>query len=338
MDPGEVAFVIVCWNRRQEVAGALASIQRPTVGAARIFVVDNGSEDGSPEFVRSEYPVATLIEAGRDLGFPAAANIGIRAALADPACRYVALLNDDAWIADDWLAILLAFAELHPRGASFQGLTVDGRDPDVVDSFGLCIGHAGRALQLGYRSRGLRPATGEVFGVNGAAALYSRAFLDAQPFGDEYLDSDLHMYLEDADLAARAAVMGWHSYFVGDAVAYHLGSGGGRENRPLSVRMNSRNEVLVLVKNFPWSIVIRTVPGMARAELARYRSFARTRDFRNIATALGGKLQSLPALPGFLRKRSTLNPHRVVRARVLWQLMDADVPRSERRIDAGPGE
>jgi len=40
---------------------------------------------------------------------------------------------------------------------------------------------------MGYRSRDLRPATGEVFGVNAAACLYSRAFLSAQPFGDEYL-------------------------------------------------------------------------------------------------------------------------------------------------------
>jgi GT2 family glycosyltransferase len=326
MQGNAVAFVIVSWNRRELLDDCLNSIYRQIAGAATVVVVDNGSEDGTEEHLRAEHPRVQLIEAGRDLGFPAACNVGIRAAFEDPACRYVALLNDDAWLAEDWLATLLAFAEQHPEGAAFQGLTLDARDHDVVDSYGLYVGRAGRAIQMGYRSRGPVPKTGEVFGVNGAAALYSRAFLSTQPFGDQYLDTDFHMYLEDVDLAARAVVMGWKNYFVRDSVAYHLGSGGGREDRTLSLRMTCRNDVLLLVKNMPWSVVARTLPGMLHAELARYLGFLRTGDYRKVGAMLQGRLQGLVSLPKFLRKRSVLTPHRTATKSRLWELMAGSSP------------
>jgi GT2 family glycosyltransferase len=326
MQDNAVAFVIVCWNSRDLLDACLNSIYQQTAGRALVVVVDNGSEDGSQDHIRANHPAVQLIEAGRNLLFAAACNLGIRAAFADPACRYVALLNDDAWLADDWLERILSFAEEHVDGAGFQGLTLDARDHDVVDSFGLYIGHAGRAIQMGYRSRNLHPATGEVFGVTGAACLYRRAFLSAQPFGDEYLDADLRMYLEDVDVAARAVVMGWKNYFVEDAVAYHLGSGKGREDRTLSLRMTCRNDVLVLVKNLPWPVVARTMPGMLRAELARYRGFLRTGDYGKVGTMLHGRLLGVASLPRFLRKRSVLRPHRAVTKDRLWGLMAGPEP------------
>lgn len=322
MSGGEVAFVVVSWNSRERVGGAVGSAARQ---GARVIVVDNGSQDGTPEHVGATYPDAMLIDARANLGFPAAANLGIAEALADPACRFVGLLNDDAWLGDGWLAAILAFAAGHPEGAGFQGLTLDGTDPSVVDSVGLTIGHAGRAIQLGYRQRGPRPGTGEVFGVNAAAALYRRAFLEAQPFG-EVLDAGLQMYLEDVDLAARAELLGWRNFFVEGAVAYHLGSGGGRDRRPRTVRLNSRNEILVLVKNLPWGLVARTVPGMVHAELARDRDYVRARDRRALVAALQGRLAALAALPAYLRKRAVLKPYRVTPPQALWDRMGMDLP------------
>jgi GT2 family glycosyltransferase len=179
---------------------------------------------------------------------------------------------------------------------------------------------------MGYRSRGLRPETGEVFGVNGAAALYSRSFLAAQPFGQEYLDADFRMYLEDVDLSARAVVLGWRNYFVREAVAYHWGSGGGREDRSLSLRMTCRNDVLVLVKNLPWSVIARTIPGMVRAELARYRDFLKTGEYRKVAAMLSGRALGAVNLPRFLGKRSVLTPHRTITTDRLWRLMAGGMP------------
>lgn len=325
MQDTSVGFVVVSYNALDLLERCLESLYRQSPGPACIVVVDNGSEDGTPERLRRDHPTVRLIELGRNAGFAAACNVGIGALFADCACRYVGLVNQDAWLADNWLECLLGFAERHPRGAGFQGLTVDGRDHDVVDSFGLYMGTAGRAIQLGYRSRNPPPGTGEVFGVNAAAALYSGAFLCAQPFGEEYLDADLFMYLEDVDLAARAVVMGWHNYFVKGAVAYHLGSGGDRENRAFSLRMTSRNDVLVLVKNLPWPVVLRSLPGMGRSELARLRSFVKAGEFAKVAALVRGRLESLLLLPRFVGKRRLLRPHRSVARPHLRQLMQGGV-------------
>ena len=66
----------------------------------------------------------------------------------------------------------------------------------------------------------------------------------------------MFMYLEDVDVAARATVMGWTSYFVPDAVAYHMGSastGGGTGKSRYAFYMTYRNNFGMLVKNLPWS-------------------------------------------------------------------------------------
>jgi GT2 family glycosyltransferase len=322
-----VGFVIVSYNASDLLARCLESLYRQTAGPVEVVVVDNGSDDGTQQRLRCDHRAARLIELGRNAGFAAACNVGITSLFANPACRYVGLINQDAWLAEDWLEKVLSFAEQRPKGAGFQGLTLDDGDHNVVDSYGLCIGPAGGAIQLGYRSRDFPLESGEVFGVNGAAALFSSAFLRSQPFGDEYLDSDLFMYLEDVDLSARAVMTGWENYFVSGAVAYHLGSGGGRENRLLTLRLTSRNAVLVLVKNLPWRVVLATIPGMARAEVARQLAFLKARQYRKVGTMISG--------PSFLRKRRVLQPYRIVakdRLRCLMQgsMVVREVPPSPR--------
>lgn len=316
-----VTAVVVTYNRLDVLDQCLESVFRQTAGAIPVVLVDNGSTVDSTAQVRAAHPEVQLIRIEKNIGFIRACNLGIKAALRETACEYVVLLNDDAWIAEDWVATILAFAERRPKGACFQGLTLDGHHTETVDSFGLFINHAGQAGQMGYRQNQPAPASGEVFGVNGAAALYRRSFLETQPFGDEYLDSDLFMYLEDVDLAARAVVMGWRNYFVREALAYHLGSGGGREFRPLPLRMCARNGPLVMVKNLPWRVIAKMSVPFARAEVSRTWSLVRAGEYAKAAAVARGHWQTLPRLPTFLRKRRVLAARWDVDSERLWELM-----------------
>ena len=114
-------------------------------------------------------------------------------------------------------------------------------------------------------------SAGRVFGVNAAACLFTREFIEAQPF-DELFDESMFMYLEDVDVATRATVMGWTSYFVPDAIAYHLGSastGEGTGKSRYAFYMTYRNNFGMLVKNLPWSILLKIT---IRAPAADYRT------------------------------------------------------------------
>lgn len=77
-----------------------------------VVVVDNASNDGTIEYIRTHYPEFYLIESKENLGFGRANNIGIRYALAQ-GCDYVFLLNQDAWVRPDTFSELIRIHQLH---------------------------------------------------------------------------------------------------------------------------------------------------------------------------------------------------------------------------------
>src|SRR2546422_11511054 len=87
--------VILNWNGRRYVRDCLDSIFAQTYGDAKILVVDNGSTDGSAEFIRVEFPAAVLIALPENVHFARRTNAREEAALHDPACEFGATLNND---------------------------------------------------------------------------------------------------------------------------------------------------------------------------------------------------------------------------------------------------
>ena len=87
-----VSIVILSYNRREELRRGLTAIGRMTFSDKEVIVVDNHSDDGSPELVRAEFPGVTLIESGRNLGVSGGRNLGFRR------CRgtYILYLDDDS--------------------------------------------------------------------------------------------------------------------------------------------------------------------------------------------------------------------------------------------------
>ena len=89
----ELAVVIVSFNTRDCLDACLRSLHAPRPRCSHeIVVVDNGSRDGSPARVRASWPAVRVIEAGRNLGYAAANNAGIRATDSE----LILLLNSDA--------------------------------------------------------------------------------------------------------------------------------------------------------------------------------------------------------------------------------------------------
>ncbi|RYG21406.1 glycosyltransferase family 2 protein, partial [bacterium] len=91
MSPHEVTVVVVSYNTRDALRRCLTALA--SQGVARTVVVDNGSEDGSAEMVREEFPAVDLVEAGENLGFSRANNVGAQRA----ETPLVLFLNSDAY-------------------------------------------------------------------------------------------------------------------------------------------------------------------------------------------------------------------------------------------------
>src|SRR2546428_661661 len=102
--------VILNWNGRRYVQDCLDSIFAQTYGDAKILVVDNGSTDGSAEFIRDEFPEAVLIALPENVHFARGTNAGVEVALQDPACEFVVTLNNDTRSDPEFLADLVKAA------------------------------------------------------------------------------------------------------------------------------------------------------------------------------------------------------------------------------------
>ena len=322
---GKTAVIVVCWNNEALLEGCLQSVCAQTMESSMIvqIVVDNGSDDGSVALVRSRFPDAHIIEMGHNSGFSHANNVGIRHAFMDPLVDAVVLLNSDARFAPDWVAVLREFAATRPRGATFQALTLDHQDPTLVDSHHLYLSRSLHAMQFatGHRATDISAHTERVFGVNAAACLYTRAFLEAQPF-DDYLDETMGMYLEDVDLATRALVMGWESWFVQGTRAYHMGSASAKKRASgFALRQTWRNQPVLLVSNLPWAVLGRGLWGLIGHEIGAVRHLRSSGQPELVGEIRRGRFEGFRLLPYALRRRRQLAPLRVVDADHLWELM-----------------
>ena len=111
-------IVVLNWNSREMTEQCLQSLLAMEKSSFQILVVDNGSRDGSVEYLRNRFPQIQVIANGRNLGFAVGCNVGIRQGLAEDA-DYVLLVNNDTIIDPNLLSELLAEARETQRPEFF---------------------------------------------------------------------------------------------------------------------------------------------------------------------------------------------------------------------------
>lgn len=112
----KLSIVILCWNDLKVIGDCLKSIFATTrCTEFEVIVSDNGSTDGSIEYIRREFPQVRLIENGLNLRFAKGNNVGIQASHGE----YVLILNPDTIIHDGTLDELVDYADKHPEAGAF---------------------------------------------------------------------------------------------------------------------------------------------------------------------------------------------------------------------------
>ena len=248
----EVTVIIPNYNGIKYIGDCLDSLMGQTM-EADIIVVDNASDDGSPDIVR-KYDEVKLIELSENFGFCRAVNEGIAATKT----RYLILLNNDTKATPTFVEELYKAIDAHPDTFSVASKMLQMNSPDKIDCAGDLYCALGWAFSLGKdmnRSRYDRESV--VFSVCAGAAIYRKDMFEQIGYFDE-----LHFsYLEDVDVGYRARIMGYVNRYTPKAVVYHAGSGttGSRYN-PFKVRMAARNSWYVIYKNMPALQIIINLP------------------------------------------------------------------------------
>jgi GT2 family glycosyltransferase len=219
-----------------------------------VVVVDNGSDDDSPEMVLKDYAENTIfrtevIRNSENRGFCAANNQGF--AVSDS--EFVALLNNDAEAEPAWLEKLASAFDGRPDVGMAASKILVHEDPRRIDKAGHLIYPDGqnRGRGSGELDQGQYDRVEEVLWPDGCAAMYRRAMLDEIGGFDE----DFFAYADDAELGLRARIAGWKcQYIPGAVVRHHRGATlGVRSSRRLE--LIERNRVWLAIKLFPWSLL-----------------------------------------------------------------------------------
>ena len=240
-----LAVIIVSWNVRDLLAACLRSVLADLAGsglAGQVWVVDNGSTDGSAELVRREFPQVRLVASDKNLGFAGGNNAALRAMgftgpgwpSRGPAAQLpeaVLLLNPDTQIHPGALAALAGFMQREP-GAGIAGARLvygDGSFQHSVFAFpGLgqlaieLLPLPGRLVESRWNGRYARALydSGRPFRVDhplGAAMCVRREAIEQVGL----LDEQYQMYVEEIDWSKRIVSVGWAAYCVPQAVITH---------------------------------------------------------------------------------------------------------------------
>ncbi len=340
-EKSRVTVIIPNYNGLRFMDQCMDALEQQTYTDFVVLIVDNGSSDGSAEYLRNlaegryHFPIRTIL-LRENTGFSGAVNVGISAADTD----YVVLLNNDTEAQPDYLRALVKVLDEEGRSEDNDPSRA-GRIPgifavspkmvqlyhqDLLDDAGDGYNLFGWAFQRGVGQPVNTPKfmrRTEVFSACAGAAIYRRDLLEeirldrlhktagTAAYEDihgqlwpahPYFDPLHFAYLEDLDVCFRARVRGWRVLYEPGSVVYHVGSGtSGSKYNHFKVRLAARNNVYLNYKNMPLLMLLIDLPGILAGVLVKQVFFIRRGFGRDYA---GGFMEGLRTL-GSVRPHKT---------------------------------
>jgi GT2 family glycosyltransferase len=321
-----VSVLILNWNGLELLPDCLSSLRRQTWRDFETIVVDNGSADGSVDFLVREFPEVEVLALETNTGFCG----GNLAAYARSRGELLVLLNNDAELDENFLQRMVEAADLEPAFGMFAANIRMFDHHEVFDSTGLLVYPDGICRSRGWLEKdlGQYDEADEVLCPNGCAAVYRRSMIEEVGFFDEAYFA----YLEDLDLGLRGQLRGWRCRYVPGAVAYHKKSMTSGYHSAFKAYLVERNRIWNAVRLLPLRLLLLSplwtiarylaqafAAGTGRGLSSRFR-----RDYSR-GTLAGILLKSYAAalvrLPEVWRQRREIQRNRKLGALAVYKLL-----------------
>lgn len=312
--PGAVTLIIVNYNGKGCIERCLKGVRQQVFQNFECVVVDNGSSDGSAEWIETHHPEIQLIRLPENAGFCRANNMAIQKTRSE----FVGLLNNDAVADPFWLSRLVAALKMRPEAGFAASKMLYSDAPHIIDRAGdgYTRSGAGRLRGRGARSDAYNQIEW-IFGACAGAAVYRKAMLDTIGLFDE----DFFLLYEDVDLSFRAQLKGFKCIYVPDARVYHLASRTLGYDSPVSIYYGHRNLEWVYLKNMPGPLLWMTLPAHLFYILLSGAYF--------VSKGKGGsffkaKTDALKTVPIVLKKRKKIQNQKTVSNACIRRLLDKE--------------
>lgn len=314
------SVIILNWNGRHLLEECLDAVLVQSFRDFETIVVENGSTDGSTEFLETRYGTRIrLILLDKNAGFGGGNNRGIEAARG----RWIVFLNNDTQADPLWLEQLYRAVSRHPEIAIFACKVLNYYRRDEIDTVGHLLYPDGLNRGRGRleRDAGQYDREEEVFFPSGCAAAFRKDLLDAIGGFDE----SFFAYGDDTELGLRARLFGARCLLVPGAIVYHKYSATSGTYSKFKVYQVERNRVWVILKYFPLRWILAspfyTIARMGHHAAAALRGrgaagkFTETGSvwvlFRTVLRAYRDALAQLPAV--LAERRKTRHLRRIPR-------------------------
>ena len=292
-----VSAVIVNYNGREVVGGAINALEGQSYKNIEIFVVDNNSADGSQEFVRKNFKNAKLVQNKGNLGYS-----GINNAVKFCKGKYIFFTNNDISLDKSCIKKLAECLE----DDDSTGIAC----PKVVNYFDKSMASCGTWLSRSFYNGHFRCSRDSKKEIPYMGIGMLRKSI-AEKFGHIF-DEDYFIYAEDVDLGLRARLLGYKAMHVPDAVLYHMHQYTTKKSRKWRLTyMMERNLLTTFFKVLSSKNIILYLPYAIGMRIAAILKDILTLNFANASARAAAISAVIVKMPKVLEKRKAVQKLRI---------------------------
>ena len=292
-----VSVIIVNWNGKKWLKKCLNSLQNQTFKSIEIVLVDNASSDGSLEYLKKYYPKVNIIKNKENLGYPKAANIGIKKSNGD----YLLLINNDAWVDKYFIEKLFNFystnsySVISPVSMKYSGKVAGNMLPSIDPT-----GSTAYFFPISKKDK--------LFFLSVCYFCSKNEYLKTQGFDDNHF-----AYFEDVDWFWRLTLMGKKFNYAEDVFVYHEGAGStGKGIKYNMFLWRNQNTLQTLLKNYSVATLIIILPIYILQNLMEILFFLTLLKFDIASSYIQGWVFNIKNFNKIMKKRKWIQERRKV--------------------------
>lgn len=247
-----ISIVVLNHNGIRYLKPCLDSITQQTCSNFETILVDNGSTDGSLDYIKEKYPWVDILSLPKNQGFSKGMNAGIKKAAGEA----LFLLNNDTVLENDCLRFIEQALKEYPQYLSFAIKMLNIKEKSIIDSGGIIF----KDYKSFDRGQGQKDDIffsheEEVFAGCGGAVVFRKEFF--KKVG--YFDDSFFAYYEDVDLGFQAQLKGEKCLFIPHAKVYHFRGATNILYSDYYVFHSGKNGLNCMIKNIPTKLFLKNL-------------------------------------------------------------------------------